>query len=1668
MAEFKLGRIRFIWKGAWTGTTVYYKDDIVKHGGNTFVCTSGYTSSSNFDTDFATYWDKLTDGQEWKSDWADATVYKINDIVKYGGYLYVCNTAHTGTTLLENDQSKWDLYAEGFDWKNAWVASTHYKVNDIAKYNGITYLCITAHTSAASDALGLEANQGNWQKFTDGLQWKTDWAINTRYRVNDVVKYGGQLYVVNTGHTSAATITLGLEADQSKFDYMHKGIEYKGTYAIGTRYKVNDVVKTSGGLWICVTPYTSRDRISQDQANWAEFVEGLEFEDSWGPYRNYEVGDIVTYGGYSYVAVSNNVGQRPTDTPEIWDLFNTGFRFVGDWGDDSSLQDYLIGDVIRHGGFTYVAIADSNNQEPPNVAYWDKLNEGFKWKNTWADATEYDLGDVVVYNSNSYVAVLKHTSDEVTLQNRPDQDSDGSEWNLLAGGPENNVMTTDGDLVYYSGSGPARLPVGEVGQILRVNASATAPEWGFYGAIDNVVYVDTNGTDGAAPSFGSTIDKPFKTIKHAAYNIENGYLRSNVRKLIELNRAFIADEIVEWIDAQVVIGTGIWSGFTYVQETCRRDMGILLDALVWDLSHSGNERSRLAALSYFTAGGVSYVAGQEGQTVAAINYGVTVIDAVISNVSPAVVYGSLNRYTNAALIEESGTQAIIATLLAITTDAITAAVITGIPAELQPQNTILVKTGQFNEVGPIVVPKNTAIIGDELRSTRISPAGSLVAAADVPYSLDGISRLQSIISLAVTNPAGITKTAGNALDPVTTHVVGAGAAGTAAAGIVQDIYDHIDFEINATGTKPTLAGSNNPLTSTDYTYAVESIEANREFLKAEVLRYIAVTYPSYTYNTAACARDVDRYIDAVKYDLLYTGNYKAIRAATAYVNSVSGSTLIDLFYTRNGTGLRNCTLTGLTGVLGSANAYGTKRPTAGAFVSLDPGFGTTDEHAWITNKSPYVQNVTTFGTGCIGLKVDGDLHAGGNDSIVANDFTQILSDGIGVWVTNLGRSELVSVFSYYGHIGYLAEAGGKIRATNGNSSYGDFGTVAEGIDSTETAVTATVNNYSTEAKVTNVLTDGNNILTFEYSNAGVGYTTATDALLTIENQSGTDNSRTQGTYVGVAGTTSGSGTGQDFDIIVDSVGFTSVIVNKGGSGFVIGETITIADSLLGTGGAANLTFDAATIGDATQFTVTGEGFGAAIASANINNGGVFEVRLTNPATNLGGDGFVDASNTGQTGTATQITLSNTDISSSAAYVGMAIWIKSGTGAGQYGYIDTYNSGTKIATVKKQSDDAAGWDHVSGAAIETLLNDTTEYSVEPRVTFSGGGVTAYADIAKARARVSDEKIVEIRIWDSGNGYSSAPTMTVTDPNNTVEVPHLVRIGDGVLGQPTWTNRGTNFTTAQSEVTGDGYADLYQPGNIIAAAGLTAVPQAGSNLEIAGIPGIFFKLVAVRDLSGTGPYRATLQLSPEISITDAPEHNEVLEMRIRYSQVRLTGHDFLDIGTGNFANTNYPGVPLVNPQPTKETNDFGGGRVFYTSTDQDGNFRVGELFSVEQSTGVATLDADAFNISGLQELQLGALSLGGTNATITEFSTDGTFTADSDNIVPTQKAIKTYIQSQIGGGAGELNVNQLTAGNIRISSDTITNTTGAAINITTNVNFTGGVSGDPVALNYFLLS
>jgi hypothetical protein len=342
-------------------------------------------------------------------------------------------------------------------------------------------------------------------------------------------------------------------------------------------------------------------------------------------------------------------------------------------------------------------------------------------------------------------------------------------------------------------------------------------------------------------------------------------------------------------------------------------------------------------------------------------------------------------------------------------------------------------------------------------------------------------------------------------------------------------------------------------------------------------------------------------------------------------------------------------------------------------------------------------------------------------------------------------------------------------------------------------------------------------------------------------------------------------------------------------------------------------------------------------------------------------------------------------------------------------------------------------------------------------------------ARARPAILDNKIFEIWVNEPGANYdvTSPPTLTIVDPNNIgPDATVQVRVSNGVLAQPTFNSRGTNYTVATASVSGDGFADNFQDSAFVNFEDISEIPLSGSNLQINGINDTFFKIVNIRNLRGVGPYSAEIQVSPPIETAEAPDHNEAVVIRSRFSQVRLTGHDFLDIGTGNDIETNYPGLPNSDPIPSNETVLAGGGRVFWTSTDQDGNFRVGGLFNVEQATGTATLNAEAFNLAGLNELSLGTVALGGGGAVISEFSTDPFFTADSDNVVPTQRAIKAYINSQIGGGSGSLNVNTITAGIIFISGQTITTTTSQQININTKVNFTGGVDGYAVAMNLFL--
>jgi len=68
-----------------------------------------------------------------------------------------------------------------------------------------------------------------------------------------------------------------------------------------------------------------------------------------------------------------------------------------------------------------------------------------------------------------------------------------------------------------------------------------------------------------------------------------------------------------------------------------------------------------------------------------------------------------------------------------------------------------------------------------------------------------------------------------------------------------------------------------------------------------------------------------------------------------------------------------------------------------------------------------------------------------------------------------------------------------------------------------------------------------------------------------------DANRTTGTYTGVATTSTGSGTGATFDVTVDSNGFPNITIANAGTGYLFNDTVVIADSVLGSGGGANIT-----------------------------------------------------------------------------------------------------------------------------------------------------------------------------------------------------------------------------------------------------------------------------------------------------------------------------------------------------------------------------------------------------------------------------------------------------------------------------------------------------------------
>lgn len=94
--------------------------------------------------------------------------------------------------------------------------------------------------------------------------------------------------------------------------------------------------------------------------------------------------------------------------------------------------------------------------------------------------------------------------------------------------------------------------------------------------------------------------------------------------------------------------------------------------------------------------------------------------------------------------------------------------------------------------------------------------------------------------------------------------------------------------------------------------------------------------------------------------------------------------------------------------------------------------------------SPYVQNCTSMTTTGTGMRVDGN-HSGGTRSMVVDAYTQYNQGGIGIHMLNRGYTQLVSVFTICCEKAILCETGGSCSITNSNISFGTYGLYADGV-----------------------------------------------------------------------------------------------------------------------------------------------------------------------------------------------------------------------------------------------------------------------------------------------------------------------------------------------------------------------------------------------------------------------------------------------------------------------------------------------------------------------------------------------------------------------------------------------------------------------------------------------
>ena len=445
------------WKGAFVTGDPYAPNDAVSYINNSYIRT-GVPLTGQF-PDVPGYWDLLArsgdqgpqgevgptgatgisgmsgldgvDGSDgdsinWRGDWLANTIYNALDAVHYivNGNAYI-GTA-TSFNIAPTNTSYWDLMARTGSQGDPGATGA----------SGMSGLDGSDGADGADGADGSDGSDGT------SFIWSGNWTETNLYAVNDAVHYTGDFstYIaIDTGignYPDTATAywdimaRSGSPGAQGDSGSDGTGITWSGNWNQEREYLVNDAVLYlfESNSYLCTNHVTGfigspfNPTPDNDTSHWALMARtggagadgsdgtGFVWEGVWSGLADYDLNDIVSFNGISYIATGDpSPGDIPSGNSEVWEYFARTFDWQGEF-DVGQLGFYEANDVVSYLNSNYILTGEDVFGVPgtPN-SNWDLMLSGSTELQGptgggpgWTAEKVYDFGHVSAHQHNTF------------------------------------------------------------------------------------------------------------------------------------------------------------------------------------------------------------------------------------------------------------------------------------------------------------------------------------------------------------------------------------------------------------------------------------------------------------------------------------------------------------------------------------------------------------------------------------------------------------------------------------------------------------------------------------------------------------------------------------------------------------------------------------------------------------------------------------------------------------------------------------------------------------------------------------------------------------------------------------------------------------------------------------------------------------------------------------------------------------------------------------------------------------------------------------------------------------------------------------------------------------------------------------------------------------------